>query len=110
VTGGDLLGVGARTRLRHGHRALVCRHAHECAGRPSRPESNRAIQLSTLVTGNTYRNPTLLAKIITTLDVISGGRAVLGLGVDGVIVNLPTHGYMPGVITEVGEALRPLIS
>jgi F420-dependent oxidoreductase-like protein len=38
------------------------------------------VRLSALVTGNTYRNPTLLAKIITTLDVISAGRAVLGIG------------------------------
>ncbi|HEU4430574.1 MAG TPA: LLM class F420-dependent oxidoreductase [Myxococcota bacterium] len=37
-------------------------------------------RLATLVTGNTYRNPALLAKIVTTLDVISGGRAVLGVG------------------------------
>jgi F420-dependent oxidoreductase-like protein len=38
------------------------------------------IQLCTLVTGVTYRNPALVAKMVTTLDVISGGRAILGLG------------------------------
>jgi F420-dependent oxidoreductase-like protein len=36
--------------------------------------------LGTLVGGVTYRNPALLAKITTTLDVISGGRAWLGIG------------------------------
>jgi F420-dependent oxidoreductase-like protein len=38
------------------------------------------IQLSTLVTGNTYRNPAHLAKAVTTLDVVSKGRAILGIG------------------------------
>ncbi|GAA0994341.1 LLM class F420-dependent oxidoreductase [Subtercola frigoramans] len=38
------------------------------------------IKLGLLVTGVTYRYPGLLAKIVTTLDVLSGGRAVLGLG------------------------------
>jgi len=37
-------------------------------------------------------------------------RRVLDAGVDGVIVNLPTHGYTPGVVTAVGEALRPLVA
>ena len=40
----------------------------------------RRVQLGTLVTGVTYRNPGILAKIVTTLDVISRGRAVLGIG------------------------------
>jgi F420-dependent oxidoreductase-like protein len=38
------------------------------------------VRLGTMVTGVTYRNPAHLAKIVTTLDVISGGRAILGLG------------------------------
>ena len=40
----------------------------------------RRVRLGTLVTGVTYRNPAILAKIVTTLDVISRGRAVLGIG------------------------------
>ena len=40
----------------------------------------RTMKLGTLVTGVTYRNPALLAKMVTTLDVISGGRAILGIG------------------------------
>jgi F420-dependent oxidoreductase-like protein len=38
------------------------------------------ITLNTLVTGVTYRWPGLLAKAVTTLDVLSGGRAMLGIG------------------------------
>jgi F420-dependent oxidoreductase-like protein len=37
-------------------------------------------KLLTLVTGTVYRHPGILAKIITTLDVLSGGRAWLGIG------------------------------
>ncbi len=38
------------------------------------------VRLGTLVTGVTYRNPALLAKQATTLDTISGGRAIFGIG------------------------------
>ncbi len=38
------------------------------------------VRLGALVTGVTYRNPALLAKMVTTLDVLSQGRAVLGIG------------------------------
>jgi len=38
------------------------------------------VSLGTMVTGVTYRNPALLAKQVTTLDVVSAGRAMLGIG------------------------------
>jgi F420-dependent oxidoreductase-like protein len=40
----------------------------------------RSAKLLTLVTGVVYREPGLLAKAVTTLDVLSGGRAMLGIG------------------------------
>jgi F420-dependent oxidoreductase-like protein len=40
----------------------------------------RRARVGTLVTGVTYRNPAHVAKIVTTLDIISRGRAVLGIG------------------------------
>ncbi len=40
----------------------------------------RRTTLGTLVTGVTYRNPGVLVKTVSTLDVLSGGRAVLGIG------------------------------
>lgn len=44
------------------------------AGRTSK------VSLGTMVTGVTYRNPALLAKQVTTLDIVSAGRAILGIG------------------------------
>lgn len=38
------------------------------------------VRLGTLVSGNTYRNPAHLAKLVTTLDVVSKGRALMGIG------------------------------
>ncbi|MGN6377925.1 MAG: LLM class F420-dependent oxidoreductase [Gaiellales bacterium] len=40
----------------------------------------RQVSLGGMVTGVTYRNPAMLAKIVTTLDIVSSGRAILGIG------------------------------
>ena len=47
------------------------------------------VKLGTLVTGVTYRNPALVAKMVTTLDVISHGRAILGREQIRVVDDLP---------------------
>ena len=71
------------------------------------------VQLGTLVTGNTYRNPTLLAKAITTLDVISQGRAILGIGTGWFELEHDQLGYDFGTFTDrfnkLGEALQIII-
>ncbi|MBA3905555.1 MAG: LLM class F420-dependent oxidoreductase [Pseudonocardiales bacterium] len=63
------------------------------------------IQLSALVTGNTYRNPALLAKTVTTLDVVSGGRAVLGIGAGWFELEHRQLGFEFGTFTERFERL-----
>ena len=68
------------------------------------------IELSSLVTGNTYRNPTVLAKTITTLDVISKGRAVLGIGAGWFQLEHDALGFEFGTFTDRFEKLEEAIS
>jgi F420-dependent oxidoreductase-like protein len=68
------------------------------------------IQLSTLVTGNTYRNPTLLAKAVTTLDVVSGGRAVLGIGAGWFELEHRELGFEFGTFTDRFARLEEALS
>ena len=70
------------------------------------------LQLGTLVTGNTYRNPALLGKVITTLDVVSGGRAILGIGAGWYELEHQQLGFEFGTFTDrfnrLEEALQIL--
>ncbi|MEV0462164.1 LLM class F420-dependent oxidoreductase [Nocardia tengchongensis] len=68
--------------------------------------STERIQLSALVTGNTYRNPALTAKTVTTLDVVSGGRAVLGIGAGWFELEHQAYGFDFGTFTERFEKLE----
>ncbi|MGV9666814.1 LLM class F420-dependent oxidoreductase [Nocardia niigatensis] len=68
--------------------------------------STERIQLSALVTGNTYRNPALTAKTVTTLDVVSRGRAVLGIGAGWFELEHQAYGYEFGTFTERFEKLE----
>ena len=71
------------------------------------------VQLGTLVTGNTYRNPTLLTKAITTLDVVSGGRAILGIGTGWFELEHEQLGFEFGTFTDrfnkLEEALQIIL-
>jgi F420-dependent oxidoreductase-like protein len=53
----------------------------------------RRVNLSLLVGATTYRNPALHAKITTTLDVISGGRAIHGIGAGWNVDEATAYGY-----------------
>jgi len=75
--------------------------------------ATKNVQLGTLVTGNTYRNPTLLAKAITTLDVVSGGRAILGIGTGWFELEHDSLGFEFGTFTDrfnkLDEALQIIL-
>jgi len=64
------------------------------------------VRLSALVTGITYRHPTLLAKAITALDHVSGGRATLGLGTGWFELEHDSLGYEFGTFTDRFEKLE----
>ncbi len=69
-------------------------------------QHTQRVRLSALVTGNTYRNPALLAKTVTALDAVSGGRAQLGIGAGWFELEHRSLGYESGTFTDRFEKLE----
>ncbi|MGD0318612.1 MAG: LLM class F420-dependent oxidoreductase [Nitrososphaerales archaeon] len=70
----------------------------------------KKIRLGTLVTGNIYRNPALLAKMGATVDVLSGGRLFMGVGAGWFEKEAEAYGIphydVPERLRRLGEALQ----
>jgi len=73
------------------------------------------VRVGSIVTGNTFRNPAILAKQVAQVDVISGGRVVLGIGAawqerehNAFGIPFPTIGGRHRMLTESVQILRSL--
>lgn len=68
------------------------------------------VRLGSLVTGNTYRNPAVLGKTITALDIVSHGRAMLGIGAGWYELEHDSFGIEFGTFTERFEKLEEALN
>jgi alkanesulfonate monooxygenase SsuD/methylene tetrahydromethanopterin reductase-like flavin-dependent oxidoreductase (luciferase family) len=73
-------------------------------------QATKRVRIGLMVGANTFREPTLTAKMVTTLDHISGGRAILGIGGawfedEHVAYGLPFGSGFPERLRWLGEAL-----
>jgi F420-dependent oxidoreductase-like protein len=67
-------------------------------------------ELGTLVTGVTYRNPAHLAKIVASVDTLSGGRAILGIGAAWYDVEHEAYGWDFPPVRERFARLREAVT
>ena len=74
-------------------------------------QRTHSIKVGTLVTNVNLRSPTLLVKMATTLDIVSGGRLILGLGTGDKLSRkeLESHGYRFANLTERVQRLRETV-
>jgi alkanesulfonate monooxygenase SsuD/methylene tetrahydromethanopterin reductase-like flavin-dependent oxidoreductase (luciferase family) len=72
--------------------------------------STSRVELGVMVSATVFRNPALLAKIATTVDEISGGRLILGMGAGWHQPELHAYGYPADhLISRFDEALRIVV-
>ena len=68
------------------------------------------VRIGVMVTGNTYRNPAVLAKMATTVDIISSGRLILGIGAGWFALEHQQYGMtfpsMGGRLQRLDESLE----
>jgi len=73
----------------------------------------KRIRIGQLVTGNSYRNPALLAKMASTVDVLSHGRLTVGLGAGWFEPEYRAYGYpypdAPVRLRQLGEAVQIIL-
>jgi F420-dependent oxidoreductase-like protein len=67
------------------------------------------LKLGAMVTGVTYRNPAFLAKVLTTLDIVSSGRAILGIGAAWNEEESRAYGYEWPSVAERFERLDDVL-
>lgn len=71
------------------------------------------VEIGTLVTNTGYRNPALLARMAETVDEISGGRLILGVGAGSVASEYKAFGYdferRVGRFEEALQIIRPML-
>jgi F420-dependent oxidoreductase-like protein len=89
-------GIGPRTNFMFEGNTILS----ALAARTSR------VNLGLLVGGVMYRNPALLAKITTTIDIVSGGRAILGVGAGWFEEEHRAYGYPFPPLRERFERLE----